>query len=148
MRPILFLGLALTAAAQTLPDGPGKEVVEKMCTPCHGLDNVVRARNTKERWGTVVDDMLSRGAVGTDDEIDRVIDYLAANFGRAPAQKVNVNKASAADLATGLGISAADADAIVHYRADKGNFKELQDVTKVPGIDTKKIESAKDRLEF
>ncbi len=148
MRLFLVLGLAVTAAAQTLPDGPGKEVVEKMCTPCHGLENVTRARMTKERWGSVVDDMVSRGATGTDDEIDQVINYLAANFSRASVQKVNVNKATSADLAAGLGISAADADAIVHYRADKGNFKELQDVTKVPGIDTKKIESAKDRLEF
>ena len=47
-----------------------------------------------------------------------------------------------------MGISTEDAAAIVKYRADKGSFKELQDVTKVPGIDTKKIEAAKDRLEF
>jgi competence ComEA-like helix-hairpin-helix protein len=103
---------------------------------------------TEERWGSVVDDMVSRGAVGTDDEIDQAIAYLTANFGPAAPKKVNVNKAAAADLASGLGISAADADAIVHYRADKGNFRELQDLTKVPGIDAKKIESAKDRLEF
>src|SRR4051794_40675030 len=98
VRPIFILGLAATAAAQTLPNGPGKEVVEKMCTACHGLENVVRARMTKERWNGVVDDMISRGAVGTDDEFDQVINYLAANFGRPAAQNVNVNKASAADL--------------------------------------------------
>jgi competence ComEA-like helix-hairpin-helix protein len=92
--------------------------------------------------------MVSRGAVGSDDEIDQAIAYLTANFGPTAPKKVNVNKAAAADLASGLGISAADADAIVHYRADKGNFRELQDLTKVPGIDAKKIESAKDRLEF
>ena len=145
---MLMAGLTLTAAAQTLPDGPGKAVFEKMCTPCHGLENVVRVRMTKDRWGSVVDDMISRGATGIDDEIDLVISYLTTNFGPAAAKKVNVNKASAADLAAGLGISAADADAIVRYRADKGNFKELQDVAKVPGIDAKKIESAKDRIEF
>jgi competence protein ComEA len=148
MKPVLFLCLTVAAAAQTLPDGPGKAVVEKMCTGCHGLENVVRARLTKERWGFIVDDMVSRGATGTDEEIDQVINYLAANFSKTEAKKVNINKASAADLTAALEISAADAAAIVSYRTDKGAFKELKDVTKVPGIDTKKIEAAKDRLEF
>jgi competence protein ComEA len=148
MKPVLFLCLTVAAAAQTLPDGPGKAVVEKMCTGCHGLENVVRARLTKDRWGFIVDDMVSRGASGTDDEIDQVVNYLAANFGKSDAKKVNINKASAADLTATLEISAADAAAIVSYRTDKGAFKELKDVTKVPGIDTKKIEAVKDRLEF
>ena len=147
MKFTLFLCLAVPVAGQTLPEGAGKAIVEKMCTPCHGLENVVRARNTKERWGSIVDDMVSRGAVGSDDEIDQVIAYLAANFSKSPA-KVNINKASAADLTAALDISAADAAAIVSYRTDKGDFKQLDDVTKVPGIDTKKIEAAKDRLEF
>jgi competence protein ComEA len=92
--------------------------------------------------------MVSRGATGTDDEIDQVITYLAANFPKTAAKKVNINTASAADIAAGLEISASDAAAIVSYRTDKGKFKNWQDVTKVPGIDTKKIEAAKDRLEF
>jgi competence protein ComEA len=148
MKPVLFLCLTVAAAAQTLPDGPGKVVVEKMCTPCHGLENVVRARMTKERWGSIVDDMVSRGASGTDEEIDQVINYLAANFSKSDAKKVNINKANAAELTAALEISAADAASIVSYRTDKGDFKELKDVTKVPGVDTKKIEAAKDRLEF
>jgi competence protein ComEA len=148
MRPVLFLCLTVAAAAQTLPDGRGKAVVEKMCTPCHGLENVVSARMTKERWGGIVDDMVSRGAEGTDDEIDQVVNYLAANFSKSAAKKVNINKASASELTAALEISASDAAAIVGYRTDKGSFKELKDVTKVPGIDTKKIEAAKDRLEF
>jgi len=142
---VLVYFTAVGVGAQTLPDGPGKAVVERMCTPCHGLENVIRARMTKDRWGSVVDDMVSRGATGTDDEIDQVIAYLATNFSR---KKVNVNKASATDIAAALEISPADAAAIVAYRTDKGNFKEIQDITKVPGIDTKKIEAAKDRLEF
>jgi len=144
----LFLCLSAIAATPPLPDGPAKATVEKMCAACHGLESVVRARMTKERWGKVVDDMVSRGAQGTDDEIEQVIDYLATNFGRNPATLVYINKVSAADLATALQISNADAEAIVAYRSDKGNFKKLQDVTKVPGIDTKKIAAAKDRLEF
>jgi competence protein ComEA len=147
MRTLLGFCLTFAAAAQTLPEGTGKATVQRMCTPCHGLENVVRARMTKERWGAVVDDMMSRGAQGTDDEVEQVIAYLASNFGRATGT-VKINKADAAELETALGISAADASAIVSYRSEKGNFKNLQDVTKVPGIDTRKIEAAKDRLEF
>jgi competence protein ComEA len=143
----LTLFLAAAAAKPTLPDGPGKATVEKVCTACHGLEGVVRARNTKERWEKIVDDMVSRGAQGTDDEFDQITTYLAANFGKS-ANTVNINKDSARDLAAGLQISAADANAIVGYRASKGDFKKLQDVTKVPGIDTKKIDAAKDRIAF
>src|SRR6266404_3849505 len=71
--------------AQTLPEGPGKAVVERMCKSCHGLENVVRAKRTKEKWSEVVDDMVSRGAKGTDDEFDQVIDYLSAHFGAVAA---------------------------------------------------------------
>jgi competence protein ComEA len=132
------------ALAQTLPDGPGKAVTERMCKPCHGLDNVVRARRTPDKWAEIVDDMVSRGAKGTDAEVDQVIEYLSAHFG----PKVNVNKAGASDLKETLGISASDADAIVQYRAEKGTFKSIQDLMKVPGIDAKKIESVQDRVEF
>ena len=92
--------------------------------------------------------MVSRGAQGTDDEIEIVIDYLAANFSKSAAQKVNVNKAPAADLASGLEISAKEAGAIVAFRADHGPFKELEDLKKVPGIDVKKVDGWKDRVDF
>jgi competence protein ComEA len=134
----------MLALAQALPDGAGKAVTERMCKGCHGLDNVVRARFTEDKWAEVVDDMVSRGAKGTDDEVDQVIKYLSAHFG----PRVNVNKAGASDLKESLGISAADADAIVQYRTEKGTFKSIQDLMKVPGIDAKKIESLKDRVEF
>jgi competence protein ComEA len=134
----------MLALAQALPDGAGKAVTERMCKGCHGLDNVVRARFTEDKWAEVVDDMVSRGAKGTDDEVDQVIKYLSAHFG----PKVNVNKAGASDLQESLGISASDAGAIVQYRTEKGTFKSIQDLMKVPGIDAKKIESLRDRVEF
>jgi len=123
-------------------------VTERMCKPCHGLENVVREKRTKDRWAETVDDMVSRGAQGTDAEIDQVIDYLAAHFGANAARTVNINQASASELSAALGLSTADADAIVRYRAEKGAFKSIQDLIKVPGIDVKKIESVQNRIEF
>jgi competence protein ComEA len=101
--------------------------------------------------------MVSRGAQGTDDEFDRVVRYLATHFGpnssgggtkQAAPAKVNVNKASETDLSTNLGISAADAQAIVHYRESSGEFKDWHDLEKVPHIDMKKLAEQKDRIEF
>jgi competence protein ComEA len=147
MKLFVLLGFAAVVFGQTLPDGPGKTVTEKMCMPCHGLDNVVKARLTKDRWAKEVDDMVARGATGTDEEIDQVINYLATNFGPG-APKINVNTAAPASLAVALGLSTSDAAAIVSYRNANGRFKDLKDLAKIPGIDVKKIESAKDRIEF
>jgi competence protein ComEA len=146
MKVFILLGFAAVAFGQTLPDGPGKAVTEKMCMPCHGLENVVKARLTKDRWAKEVDDMVARGATGTDDEIEQVINYLAANFG--PPTKINVNTAEAGSLVAALGLPTSDAAAIVSYRNANGRFKDSKDLAKVPGIDAKKIESAKDRIEF
>jgi competence protein ComEA len=145
---MLFLNLAALLVAQSLPEGPGKAATERMCKTCHGLENIVREKRTKDRWAETVDDMVSRGAQGTDAEIEQVIDYLAAHFGAAAVRKVNVNKAEASELSAQLGLSAADAAAIVHYRSEQGVFKSMQELLNVPGIDVKKIASVQDRIEF
>ncbi|HEX4227353.1 MAG TPA: helix-hairpin-helix domain-containing protein [Bryobacteraceae bacterium] len=136
-----------TAYAQTsqeLPEGKGKAQFMQICSQCHGLAMVTSHRNTADGWSAVIDDMVSRGAQGTDDDFDLVIKYLAANFGL----KVNINKASASDLSSALQISSADAAAIIHYRETAGEFKDWSDLEKVPHIDIKKLESEKDRIEF
>lgn len=103
--------------------------------------------------------MVSRGAEGTDEEIETVVDYLSKNFGLdspppaaekepAAAQSVNVNQAAAAELSADLGLSADESAAIVAYREQNGKFKEWRDLTKVPGVDASKIEENKDRLVF
>jgi competence ComEA-like helix-hairpin-helix protein len=148
MKSVLLVGFAAAALAQTFPDGPGKAETERMCKGCHPLENVTRSRRTKDKWTEVVDNMVSRGAKGTDDEIELVIEYLSAHFGPQAAVKVNVNKASSAELAAGLEIPARDAEAIVRYRTENGAFKTVQDLSKVPGIDAKRIESVQDRIEF
>ena len=145
MRAVcLAFALIGIASAQNLPEGDGKAVTEKMCAKCHGLENVVRARMTRERWGAVVDDMVSRGATGSDAEIDQVIEYLASNF----PSKVNLNSAPAKQMVSALGLSQADAEAIVQYRGANGKFRSIEDAAKVPGIDGKKLEAVKQLLEF
>ena len=138
------LFLTVAEGQEKLPKGAGRETLLRVCGACHSAENVAGMAKTREEWGAVVGEMAADGAQGTDDEFNEIVDYLAAHFPKT----INVNKATATDLATGLELSAKEADAIVHYREEKGSFKSVEDVEKVPGVDAKKIEAKKDRLTF
>lgn len=68
------------AQKSQLPDGPGKATMQKICSGCHAPEIVLGRRDTKEGWAQVVSSMVDRGANGTDDEFNTIIDYLATNF--------------------------------------------------------------------
>jgi competence protein ComEA len=145
---ISFLVASLTLVqAQDLPAGKGKDLVENTCGSCHGLDVVVAQHATKDGWASIVDYMVSRGATGTPEEIQTIVEYLAKNF-PAVATKTNVNKATSMDLQTQLELTAKDADTIVKYRTDHGDFKDWDGLAKVPGIDTAKLTAKKDSIVF
>ena len=132
-----------------LPAGPGKAATQKVCGSCHGAELVLGRQEDREGWGAVVNDMIERGAKGTDDEFFEVVDYLAANFSKtSPVIKINVNKATARDLEGALRLPAKQAAAIVHQREEKGDFKSIDDLKKIPGIDAGKIEANKNRLSY
>jgi len=61
---------------------------------------------------------------------------------------VNPNKAPSAEIASVLEITSGQADAIVKYRMEHGDFKTIDDLKKVPGIETAKLDSKKDRVTF
>lgn len=149
--------LAASTSSSALPPGDGKPIVERMCSSCHALKVVTSKRASPEQWAQIVDQMVSRGAEGTDEEIETVVDYLSKNFGldspppateKSSSQSVRVNEATAAEISSALGLTSAEAAAIVSYREQNGKFKEWRDLTKVPGVDPGKIEANKDRLIF
>lgn len=70
-----------------LPDGPGKATMQKICSGCHAPEIVVGRHETKDGWEQIVSDMVNKGANGTDDEFDQIINYLAANFPKKGDQK-------------------------------------------------------------
>jgi competence ComEA-like helix-hairpin-helix protein len=156
----ILVGLPLWLAVtngQSLPEGRGRTEFQRICGKCHGVELVIKQHQSAEQWSATVDDMVGRGAEGTDDEFELVVKYLAANFGKdkagsasdAPAsQKININTASGAEIAAGLNLSKRDAEAIVQYRTEKGEFKQWSDLQKVPGIDLKRLEEQKDRIVF
>jgi cytochrome c5 len=83
---VACIGLTSLLQAQKLPEGKGKEVVEAACDGCHGVDQIIGRAWSADKWRSVVKSMIDKGAVLSDDELKAVIDYLAANFGEAPAK--------------------------------------------------------------
>jgi competence ComEA-like helix-hairpin-helix protein len=145
LKPLpLLLAIALCAPAQSLPEGPGKNLIEAICSSCHSTERIEDKRWTRPQWQDKVLEMLQEEPDVTQAEREQIVDYLAKNF---PA-RVNVNTAAAKDIETGLELSGENAAAIVRYRERNGAFKTIGDLKKVPGVDAAKIEARKDRLEF
>ena len=141
LAPALLAAFALQA--QDLPAGKGKDILENNCSECHGADSVTALHQSRSGWAGLVDDMIAKGAQLTPDQITTVVDYLTANFG----PPINVNKASAKDLVDGLGLTQGDADIVVKYRTDHGDFKTMTDLYKT-GLDKAKLDAKKAQISF
>jgi competence protein ComEA len=144
--PFLFLTIVVVLAAQDdgLPEGAEKGVVLRVCGNCHGLEQVTGAKYTKKGWSEVVDNMVTRGAEGSDEDMAAIVKYLARNFGKP----VNINTASAKEIEDGLSFSGAQSEALVRYRSAKGPFKAYDDLLKVPGIDAKLLDEQRKNIQF
>jgi len=137
-----LLGVAPTRA-QDLPDGPGKETFVRVCSACHGVEWATSTRRNKGGWEDVVALMTDRGLDLSEGEREAIVNYLARNFGITSADKVNVNTATAEEMESRLRLTSKEADAIVKYRQQHGNFKDWNDLLKVDGVNAMKIEAAR-----
>ena len=88
------LGSLASAEAQApppqLPDGAGKETVQKACGSCHALTAVTNAAHTREEWVAVMNMMVKAGAPVEKEEMGTVTDYLAKNYPARPAPEAVV----------------------------------------------------------
>ncbi len=85
-----YIGVAQQApptapVKEELPAGPGREPFQRICTGCHSASVVTSERRTADNWSNIVDDMRARGANGSDDDMDKIAAWLAANFPPKPA---------------------------------------------------------------
>ena len=133
-------------APPNLPAGPGKNTFVSVCTLCHDLSAPMGKQWTREQWELKVIEMLQEEPDVTREERTAIVEYLATNF--KPGGKIYINKAATKDLEAALEISSSEAEAIVRYRRERGDFKNLEDLKKVSSLDHAKIESKKDRLVF
>jgi competence protein ComEA len=141
---LAVLALPGPAKAQTLPDGPGKAELLKVCGACHQAERSASVRLTREGWDAVIADMIRRGAKGSDEEFSAVLDYLATHFlGEAP-RPLNINRATAIELESVGGLTRKESAAVLKWLDEVGICKSLDELKKVPGLDYKKIEARKD----
>jgi competence protein ComEA len=135
-------------AKADLPPGAGHDETLKVCGKCHSAEQAASLRQSRTGWEETVSKMVNMGAEGSDDEYEAILVYLTKNFGPEAPKPVNVNKATPVEIESTLALTRAESAAIVQYRADKGDFKGLDDLKNVPGLDFKKIESKKSRITF
>jgi competence protein ComEA len=73
---------------------------------------------------------------------------LVLAAGAMAADKVNINTATAAELAATLnGVGDSKAQAIVDYRTEHGPFKSAEELAEVRGIGLKTVEKNIERIE-
>jgi competence protein ComEA len=93
---------------------------------------------------------ISANAVPCFDSPQRAYDYLLAKEAstiQAREQKIiNINRASEGELVSLNGIGSSKAQAIILYREMFGDFKTVDELTKVKGIGTKTVEKNRERL--
>jgi cytochrome c5 len=73
-----------TAEAESLPDAPGKRVLQASCTTCHDLGEVTKFRGYYDRaqWRDIVVTMVEYGAKLEKNDIEVLSDYLVQHLGR------------------------------------------------------------------
>ncbi|SDZ86282.1 ComEA family DNA-binding protein [Microbulbifer marinus] len=78
-----------------------------------------------------------------------VADDMQTDTAQVVAITVNVNSASAAELAEKLdGVGAARAELIVKYREEKGPFTSVEQLLEIKGIGTATLEKNRDRIQL
>jgi competence ComEA-like helix-hairpin-helix protein len=117
-----------------------KEAFDRVCGACHPSAMVDGYRSELD-WRETVDNMIATGAKGSAEDFARVMRYLARTWTR-----IDLNTASAAQIAAVLGVKETAAIAIVKYRTERGPFGSIAELKKVPGFEQIKPEEYKDKL--
>src|SRR5207247_1014868 len=83
LSAMLILCPIISAQAQDLPAGPGKETVSAACGSCHDV-NRIRAGYTPDGWRSVIQMMKNVDAPVPKDQWETVTEYLIKNFPEKP----------------------------------------------------------------
>jgi competence protein ComEA len=136
---------AAARAAEVEPPAPRlareSQSLKAVCAKCHNLQIVMDTPMSYEDWHDTVQKMVDRGASGTDEQFDDIMDYLHRTM-----TTINVNTAPADELEIVLDVSEATAQAIIARRSSQ-KFTGLTDLKSVPGVDAPTLD-AKARLIF
>ena len=67
-------------------DVEAQTLLGSACTSCHGMDRVNEKRYSPDRWRVITVDMRERGAKITDEELERLVEWLGRVRGTNPNQ--------------------------------------------------------------
>lgn len=115
----------------------------KVCSGCHTMQIVMDTPKDYDAWHDTVQSMIDRGAQGSSDEFDLVMQFLFENM-----TTVDVNHADPEALATVLHTSQDIAASIV-ARRNVRPFKDLNDLEgAIPGLDRALLQAKKRMIFF
>ncbi|HVW73930.1 MAG TPA: helix-hairpin-helix domain-containing protein [Rhizomicrobium sp.] len=139
----LLLSLThLPAAGQPKAETP-QGATAKICSGCHALQIVTDTPKDYDVWHDTVQAMIDRGAQGTPEEFELVMQYLFENM-----TTVDINHADQEALATVLHTSTATANAIIARRGIRP-FKNLNELEgAIPGLDHALLDSKRRMIFF
>jgi DNA uptake protein ComE-like DNA-binding protein len=141
--------MAAPAFAQdTLPDGPGKAELLRLCGTCHEAAKATSVKLTREGWIETIDRMKAFGADGPSEEFAAVLDYLSTHFKGDVVRPLDMNTAEALDLESVLQLLRKESAAVLQYREKRGPFTSIDDLKGLDPAIFKKIDAKKDRIVF
>jgi cytochrome c5 len=70
--------------SEQLPDGAGRQILNRACVACHGLTEVTKFRGfyARQQWRDIVLTMVDYGAPVGEKDVEVLTDYLTANLGK------------------------------------------------------------------
>lgn len=81
MTVVVLCGAPVALLAETLPPGPARKTVERVCGTCHELNVVTDKKLERAQWQDIVNEMIGFGAKLSKGQVTDVVNYLAKNFG-------------------------------------------------------------------
>jgi len=135
---------AITKASDLDSDPQDFQAVTAVCTSCHAASQFLSTPRSSSRWEQVFAEMTGYGANGTDDQLDRVVNYFQRNL-----TVININTSPPEDLKETLQIDDKTLNAILARRSGR-QFVGIDDLVKLGGVDRSILEklNAKKCLQF
>ncbi len=135
---------AIRTASNLDSDPQDAQAVAAVCTVCHAASQFLSTPRASSRWEQVFEEMSGYGATGTDDQLDRVVNYFQKNL-----TVINVNTSPVEDLEGTLQVSDKVVAAVMARRAQHP-FTGIDDLSKIAGVDRAILEklSARNCLQF
>jgi hypothetical protein len=135
---------AITKASDLDSDPQDFQAVTAVCTACHASSQFLSTPRSSIRWEQVFQEMSGYGANGTDDQLDRVVNYFQRNL-----TVININTSPPEDLKETLQIDDKTLNAIMARRTHQ-KFESIADLSALPGVKRAILEKlqAKSCLQF